>query len=90
MDDDGAHRPLARRAVVLVVPAPVVKAPLAGEEIRIPVRIVVHDHEDLAGEVHALEVVPLEFVYFVPLPPRYVAYPSAVPVGFSFATKAFV
>ena len=61
MDDDHAGGPVARRARVLVVPAAVVQTALAGEQIRIPVRIVVHHHQDPAGDIHALEVVPLVF-----------------------------
>src|SRR5215469_6827887 len=60
MNDDGARGPLARGALVLVDPAPVVEPALAGEQIRIPVRVVVHHHEDLPREVRALVVVPLE------------------------------
>ncbi len=61
VDDDRAGRSLARGALVFIVPAAVVEAPLAGEQVRVPVRVVVHHDQDLALEVHALEVVPLEF-----------------------------
>ena len=57
--DDHAGRAMARGAFVLVGPAAVVQARLAREQLRIPVRIVVEHHQDLALDVHALEVVPL-------------------------------
>src|SRR6185437_17155883 len=60
MDDDRAGRSLARGALIFIVPAPVVEATLTGEQVRVPVRVIVHDEEHLALEVHALEVVPLE------------------------------
>ena len=59
VDDDRPRRALARGALVLVGPAAVVEPAVAGEELRIPVGIVVEHHQDLALEVHALEVVPL-------------------------------
>ena len=52
-------RAMARGAFVLVGPAAVVEARLAGEQLRIPVRIVVEHDQDLALQVDALEVVPL-------------------------------
>jgi hypothetical protein len=60
VDDDRARGALAGRHVVLVVPAPVVEAGLPGEDARVVLRVVVHDEEDLALEVRALVVVPLE------------------------------
>ena len=60
MNDDGAGCSLARGAFVFVVPAPVVEPALAGEQVRIGVRIVVHHHQDFPGEIHALEVVPVK------------------------------
>ncbi len=60
VDDDRRRRALARRALVLVGPAAVVEAAVAGEQVVVPVRVVVEHEQDLALEVHALEVVPLE------------------------------
>ena len=60
MDDDRARRALPRRALVLVVPAAVVEPRLAREQLRIvqsgSLFIIT---QDLALDVHALEVVPL-------------------------------
>src|SRR6185369_16925848 len=47
-----------RCALVLVRPAPVVEAALAGEQLRIPIRIVVEHQQSLAAHVDAFEVVP--------------------------------
>ncbi len=58
VNDDRARRALARRALILVHPAPVVEPALASEQLRIPVGIVVEHHQDLALEIHSLEVVP--------------------------------
>ncbi len=59
VNDDRRRRSLPRRALVLVGPAAVVEPAVAFEELGIPVGIVVHHHQNLALEVHALEVVPL-------------------------------
>ena len=59
VDDDGRGGSLPRRALVLVDPAAVKEPPVALEQLGIPIRIVVHHHQDLALEVHALEIVPL-------------------------------
>ncbi len=59
VDDDGPGRALPGRALVLVGPAAVVEPAVAFEELGIPVRIVVEHDQDLALEVHPLEVVPL-------------------------------
>ncbi len=58
VDDDRRRRALARGALVLVDPAAVVEAPLAGEERVVPVGVVVEHHEHLALQVDPLEVVP--------------------------------
>ncbi len=60
VDHDRADRALPRRALVLVGPAAVVEAALAGKERGIPVRVVVQHQEDLAAQVGPLEVVPRE------------------------------
>src|SRR5215470_14929486 len=61
MDDDCAGGSLACGAFVLVNPAAVIEPARAGEQVRIPVRIVVHHHEDLPREIGALEIIPTEF-----------------------------
>ncbi len=61
MNDDGTRGPLASCAFILVDPPSVIQPALAGKQLRIPVRIVVQHHQDLALQVHALEVVPLVF-----------------------------
>ena len=48
VDDDRPRRALPRGALVLVGPAAVVEPALAGEELRVPVRVVVEHHQDLA------------------------------------------
>src|SRR5262249_1330927 len=58
VDDDDAGRALACRLRILVIPAAVVEPRLAGEEIRVVRRAIVHDHQDLPEHVHILEVVP--------------------------------
>ncbi len=61
MNDDRARCAVPRRGQVLVVPAAVPEPRLAREQIRIPVRIVVHDQQDLALEIGILEIVPVVF-----------------------------
>ncbi len=61
MNDDCTRSALAGSTEILVIPAPVPEACLAGEQIRIPVRVVVHDDEDLALEIGILEIVPIVF-----------------------------
>ena len=61
VNDDRSRRPLSRRALVLVGPAAVVETAVAFEQLGVPVRIVVHHHQDLALEVRPLEIVPLVF-----------------------------
>jgi hypothetical protein len=59
VDDDRRGRALPAGALVLVGPAAVVEAGLAGEQLGIPVGVAVEHDQGLALEVHALEVVPL-------------------------------
>ena len=58
VDDDGPRGARSRRTLVLVAPTPVVEAALPRKQRRVPVGVVVHDHEDLALQVGTLEVVP--------------------------------
>ncbi len=60
MDDERADRPLLRGDHVLVVPAAVPEPRLAGEELRVVLRVVVHHEEDFPLDVDVLVVVPLE------------------------------
>ncbi len=65
VNDQRADGPLARRLLELIGPTAVISQGLALEELRIPRRRFIHDHEnDLALDVHALEVVPLVFGCF--------------------------
>ncbi len=59
VNDDRAAAPCRRRALVLVDPAPVEQTLGAGEQLRIPVGIVVQHQQHLAAHVDALEVVPV-------------------------------
>ena len=61
MDDDRTGCTLPRSALVLVVPTAVVQTPGTTEEIRVPFRIVVHHHQDLASKILTLEIIPLVF-----------------------------
>ena len=58
VNDDSARCSQLGGLFVLVGPAPVVEPTHTLEEIIRPVRIVVDDHQDLAGNVHAFEVIP--------------------------------
>ena len=59
MNNDSANRTLPCCALVFVVPAPVPKPGFAGKQVRVPVRVIVHYHQDLAFEVLAFEIVPV-------------------------------
>ena len=59
MNDDRAGCTLARCAQVFVIPASVPQAGLAGEQLRVPVRIVVHDDGDFAGHIEVTIIVPI-------------------------------
>ena len=59
MNDDRARRTQLGGLLVLVGPTPVVEPPYALEKIIRPVRIVVDDHQHLAGDVQPFEVVPV-------------------------------
>ena len=62
MNQDRAHRALARGLFVLVSPAAVVGERLALEELGIVGSGLVHQHQqDFAFHIHALVVVPLIF-----------------------------
>src|SRR5690606_24953055 len=52
------HRALARCTFIFVDPATVVQAHVAGEQGRIPVRIVIQHQQYLALEILAFEIIP--------------------------------
>ena len=58
VNDDRADRaPLSRRRV-LVIPSTVVEPGVSGEQLGIPIRVVVHDQQDFAAQVLSLEIIP--------------------------------
>jgi hypothetical protein len=59
VDDDRPRGSLARGAFVLVGPAAVIEPPIPLEQIRAPLRIVVHHDQDLSLQILPLVVVPL-------------------------------
>ena len=61
MNDDRAGRTLTCRTFVLVNPAAVIKARIAGEQGRIPVRIIVQHQQYLAFQILTLEIIPAIF-----------------------------
>ena len=61
MNDDCPNRAEARRNLVLVGPPPVVQAPFARKQFRVPFRVVIEHDQDFAAYVVGLVIVPVVF-----------------------------
>ena len=59
MDDDGANSTLPGCTQIFIVPAAIPEPGFSGEQVRVPVGIVIHDHEDFSVQIMLLEVVPI-------------------------------
>ena len=61
MNNNRTDCALPRRTKVLVIPTAIPKPCLSGKQVGIPVRVVVHNQQDLALEINVFIVIPVVF-----------------------------